>query len=571
MTLARVLRWTAIACAAIAIVDPRVPWPVRQRPAVRIWTAEDATRAQLSARLGAAGFPTVADGEAASIVTPGVRLPAAPMRTPLYVLRGGADGPDVSIATAVASPARVAEQAVAVRLTVRAHGANGATSKVQLEHNGLAVASASHRWSSADETWQPVLSYLPAGGAPLRLRVRADTLPGERHDADNVADLLAPGMRGPVRALVIESGVTWPAVFVRRALEGSPAFAVAALQRATSTVATRSGSPPPALTRRDLTPYEVIVIGQAEALGGSALDTLRWFVEERGGLVVFVPDRMAAGTLPGFAGAVAFDSKTLDAPVPLRASPAGLLASELAIPRGLPPLAFALASDANGGAAVFGQRRGMGAVIVSGALDAWRYRERDGGAFARFWRGVILEQASAAPPPVEVTAVPSLARPGDLVRVTVRLRGTELPPDGDRIAIPPAGARVIDPVSRVETAVRLWPVAEPGVYEGEWHAAGGGDYVVDAAIGAANGAATITVDPDVVRADGDGAAEAIAAHAAGGAVVEDETALLQALTDRFPPEVAMRPSRPARSPWYAAVFVLLLCGEWALRRRRGLA
>ena len=569
MTLARSLRWTAIALAVIAIVDPRVPWPARARPPVRIVTAEDATRDRLRARLDAAGFPVAADGEAASVVTPGAPLPAVLAKTPLYVVRDEAGGPDVSIAAA-ASATRVAEQAVTVRTTVRARGAGGATSKVQLEHNGLAVASASHQWSSADETWQAAVSYLPAGGAPLRLRVRADTLPGERHLSDNVVDLMAPGMRGPVRALVIESGVTWPAVFVRRALEGSPAFAVSALQRATSTVATRSGSPPPALTRRDLAPYEVAVIGQAEALGGSALDALRWFVEERGGLAVFVPDRIAAGTLPAFAGAVAFDAKTLDAAVPLRALSAGLLAAELAAPRGLPPLAFALASDASGDAVVFGMRRGMGAVIVSGALDAWRYRERDGGAFAGFWRSVILEQASAAPPPLEVTAAPSLARPGDLIRLTARLRATELPAAGDRIAIPPASARVIDPVSRAETAVRLWPAAEPGVYEGEWHAAGAADYVVDASVGAANGAATVRVDPDVVHA-GDAALRTIAAHATGGAVVDDETALLRTLTDRFPPETAMRPSRPARSPWYAAVFALLLCGEWAIRRRRGLA
>ena len=568
MKIARVLRWTAMALTAVAIVDPRVPLPRRQRPPVRVSAGDDQARDRLRARLDAAGFPIAADGESASIVTSGAP-PAALTPTPLYVVREDEGGPDVSIGAASASATRVAEQAVAVRLTVRAHAAQGATTTVSLEQNGLAVASASHRWSGADETWEASLSYLPAGAGPLRLRARADALPGERHTADNVADLLAPAMRGPVRALVIESGVTWPAAFVRRALEASPAFAVAALQHATSSVATRAGSPPRAITRRDLTPYEIVVIGQPQALDGAAIDAVRWFVEERGGVAVFVPDRLAAGTLPAFAGGVAFDAKTLDTPVALRGSAAGLLAGELAAPRVLPPLAFALASDASGAPVVFGLRRGMGAVIVSGALDAWRYRDREAGAFARFWRGVILEQASAVPPPVEVTAVPALARPGDPVRVTVRLRGTEIP-DGDRIAMPPAVARAIDPASRSESVFRLWPATEPGVYEGEWHPAAAGDYVVDASVGAASGAATVSVAAGVTRVD-DAAAMAIAARATGGAVVAGEDALVRALTDRFPPAVVMQPSHPARSPWYAAVVVLLLCGEWALRRRRGLA
>jgi hypothetical protein len=53
--------------------------------------------------------------------------------------------------------------------------------------------------------------------------------------------------------------------------------------------------------------------------------------------------------------------------------------------------------------------------------------------------------------------------------------------------------------------------------------------------------------------------------------VDGEAALVRALSDRFPSTSVMRPIRVARSPWYAAAFTLLLCGEWAIRRRRGLA
>ena len=374
-----------------------------------------------------------------------------------------------------------------------------------------------------------------------------------------------------MRTLAIEPGVSWPAAFVRRALEASPAFRVSAVQHATKTVATRAGAPPPGITRSDLAPHEAVVVGQPESLDGPALDALRWFVEERGGLTVFVPDRIPEGRYMELAGGVAFDAKTLEAPVTLGGTGAGVMAGELAIPRAIPPLAFPLATDSGGAPIVFGLRRGMGAVIVSGALDAWRYRDRNDDAFARFWRAVILQQASVAPPPLEVTAMPSLARPGDSVRVTVRLRETELPAAGDRIAVPLVSARVVNPRALTETVVRLWPSAEPGVYEGEWRPAMAGDYAVDASIGTANGAAIVEVAPDAAMPAGDSTTWAIAARATGGAVVDGEAALVRALSDRFPSATAMRPIRVARSPWYAAAFTLLLCGEWVIRRRRGLA
>jgi hypothetical protein len=571
MILPRVLRWAAVALAVVAIADPRVPLPRREHAAVRVSSAgaDAATRDRAVPHLAAAGFPIAADGESAWIVTAGAPLPATLTSTPIYVLREDAGAADVSIVSASASSARVAEQAVAVMVTVHARGGVGATTTIRLEDGGLAVASAAHTWSAPEETWRTSLSYLPAGSGALRLRVRADTLPGERRTADNAVDLLAPAIRGPVRTLTIEPGVSWPAAFVRRALEASPAFAVSAVQHATKTVATRAGAPPRGITRSDLAPYEAVVIGQPESLDAAGLDALRWFVEQRGGLAVFVPDRTPEGGYVDMAGGVGFDAKTLEAPVTLGGTGAGIMATELAVPRAAPPLSFPLATDAAGAPIVFGLRRGMGAVIVSGALDAWRYRDRNDGAFARFWRGVILQQASMAPPPLEVTAIPSLARPGDNVRVTVRLRGIDMPAAGDRMALPPATARVVNPRARTETVIRLWPSAEPGVYEGEWRPSIAGDYAVDASIGTANGAAILDVAPDAAMPAWDSTTLSIAAGATGGALVDGEAALVRTLSDRFPTTTVMRPIRVARSPWYAATFTLLLCGEWAIRRRRG--
>jgi hypothetical protein len=171
---------------------------------------------------------------------------------------------------------------------------------------------------------------------------------------------------------------------------------------------------------------------------------------------------------------------------------------------------------------------------------------------------------------VEVTATPSLAKPGDSVRVTARLRDTELPSEGDRVAVPPASARVVNPAAHQEATVRLWPAAEPGTYEGEWRPAAAGDYAVDVSIGGSAGAAVVKVAADAITRTADPDALAIAARASGGGVVDGELALVRALTDRYPAATVTRPSHPARSLWYAAAFALLLCGDWVLRRRRGL-
>ena len=564
------LRWIAVVLTIIAIVDPSVAWPRRERPALRLVTGgNDAERRQLGMRLRDQGFALTSDGESATVATAGAALPETLPARPVFVLTDER-GPDVSIVDVSASGTRVAEQAIGVSFTVRARGGAGATTTVTLEDGGLAVASASHRWGGAAETWRGTLSYLPAGTEAIRLRVRADALAGETRTDDNAVDLLGPAMRSPLRTLVVESGVTWPAAFVRRALEAAPGFTVAAIQRATPAVTTRTGTPPKALSRTDLAPYEVVVYGQPGSLDGAALDALHWFVEQRGGVLVVVLDQTPKATPRDLFAGVVFESRTLEAPVRLSGTGAGLMAAELAVPRGVPPLSAAIASDPSGAPIVFAMRRGMGAVIVSGALDAWRYRDRDDAAYARFWPAAVLQQAAAVPPPLEVTASPRLARVGDAVRVTVRLRETALAGDVDRVALPPFAVRAVNPSARSETTIRMWPSAEPGVFEGDWRPAQPADYLIDASAGAATGATIVRAAQDAAVVPTDRDAQAIVARATGGEMLDGEEALLRRLRDRFPSTIVMRPAHPARSPWYAVAFALLLCGEWALRRRRGL-
>src|SRR6185436_1201745 len=56
---------------------------------------------------------------------------------------------------------------------------------------------------------------------------------------------------------------------------------------------------------------------------------------------------------------------------------------------------------------------GAGRILVSGALDAWRYRADKDSAFDRFWRSAIAGVALATPPAVDVEIAPPVARPGE--------------------------------------------------------------------------------------------------------------------------------------------------------------
>jgi hypothetical protein len=372
----------------------------------------------------------------------------------------------------------------------------------------------------------------------------------------------------------VEAAVTWPAVFVRRALEGEPAFEVSSVQRAAKGIATRAGAPPAALTRHALASFEVVFLGGPDNLGGADLDALRWFVEDRGGIAIFIPDQRPTGRYVELVGVSSFTPRALETPARLGPD---LQASELLIPARLPPSAAVLAAD-NGNAVVFSARRGAGAVVFSGALDAWRHRAARTGAtsesatdepFARFWRSLVVANAASVPPAIEVSADPGILRPGERTSIAVRVRDI---PGGDSIVLPPIAARVVGPAVKVDDPVRLWPTAEPGAYEGEWRAPLAGLYNVSVVAGEFRGDATIAVADDVrhaVAADPD--ALALATSASGGQVfsIDRLSSLVDAIKAAYPPRRVVRPLHPMRSPWWVLPFAALLCVEWAGRRKRG--
>jgi peptidoglycan hydrolase-like protein with peptidoglycan-binding domain len=576
-------RAMAIAIAIVAAIDPTVRLPSRARPALNVMTLDRGREvAQLQDALTRAGFALDASAEAATVVV-GNRVPRAlqgapatpaAAAPPVWALDTTPPPPNVRIVNRTASTVRFPEQAVDVRVTLEGRGVAGKTSEITLEDAGIPVAAAKHAWSGETEHWQAVLQYLPPGARAGRLRITVAGVAGETTLDDNVADVGVPPLRGPVRVLVVEAGVTWPALFVRRAIEGEPGFAVAAVQRMTPKFATRAGAPPTRLTREALTPFEAVLIGAPDRLTAPDLDALRWFVEERGGVAVIIPDARPTGRYVDLFGAAALEPRAVDAAVPLAAASGGsaLMASELLVTVRLPGGARPLAATAAHEPVVFAARRGAGGVIFSGALDAWRYRARDEDAFARFWRHAIAEEVTAAPPVLDIAVDPVVAA-GAATRVSVRLRATELPAGGSEVGSDRIAARAVGLTSRVDVPVRLWPVAEPGVYEGEWTAPAPGEYTFSVTAGSRSADATVTAVAALAGGSvADPSGLALVARATGGQVfpADRSAGLVEALKTAYPAIAAVRPMHPMRSAWWVVPFAALLAIEWAFRRRRGL-
>jgi hypothetical protein len=212
---------------------------------------------------------------------------------------------------------------------------------------------------------------------------------------------------------------------------------------------------------------------------------------------------------------------------------------------------------------------GAGRLLVSGALDAWRYRAENETAFDRFWRSAIAGVALATPPPVAVSITRTVVAPGETTQVAVRINRSAL-------AAPAGPLRVS---ARLETgeSIRLWPEAGTDVFRGSFVAGGPGlqrvavSAVADGAPGV-SGSALVALDHAARRVEPIGPPLAMLAASRGGInVTPDRLSDLEAHLRR---EVSAPPVRttthPMRSGWWSLPFAACLGGEWWLRRKRGL-
>jgi hypothetical protein len=567
-----VLRILAVVVAIGGVVDPAIQVTRTEPLQVRLFAASDdpdAVAAASRLRTALSGRADLADaGTGAATVVIGTRPNAAAITGsgPVSVI-SLEEPPSAAIVEAPTAVTLIPGSAVDIPVTVQALGLTGQRSVVVLEQDGVELTRVEHLWKS-DGRASIALQYIAASPGARRLTVRVQPMPGERRVIDNQADVLAMVARRPGRVAVIETRPSWPAGFLRRALEADPAFQVSSVIRTSRGISSRAGDTPPVVQPSHLSRFDVVIAGAPEDLRREEVEALWQFVDRRGGTLVLLPDRMPTGSyaerLPG-----KLSEHLLNEPRALDSS--GVLASELLTMAPLPRGGRAIGT-LNGTPVIVSWPVGDGRVILSGALDAWRYRADPKSRLASLWREELLTAALNAPPPIGIDLRPALVRPGGVVDLQVRLRRTEWADPGPtthETRLPAVAARISDPSGRLET-VRLWPEAEAGLFRGELTVATAGVH-------------TVRVETDQHAAEATLLADAGAASPVSPAIDLEQVAALTGGVAASPSEMnrvvehlsslprRSRPTliRPFESAWWPLIFAGLLCGEWALRRRAG--
>jgi hypothetical protein len=218
---------------------------------------------------------------------------------------------------------------------------------------------------------------------------------------------------------------------------------------------------------------------------------------------------------------------------------------------------LARAGDA---AAVAVTPTGGGLIAVVGAMDAWRYRDADAGAFDRFWRSLAAELA-AAHAPVRITFDRPVARAGSRMPFTVRAESASEVSAVARCGEGPA------------EAVSLWPAGTRDVFRGELAVADRLPCRLDVTAGTRLASAGIAVVDTPVRAVSDVLGDLERDVRRSGGTVARRGDLSPIATD-FERSVRLEgqpaPFYPMRSAWWLLPFAALLSIEWWLRRRSGL-
>ena len=413
--------------------------------------------------------------------------------------------------------------------------------RVEVFDDGLLVGLAEDvQGGIADVPWTPVTA------GPRRLRVVAD---GDEADVGvRVSDERAA-------ILFYEPETSWTGTFVRRALTDDGRFDVRARTEVASSIAVTLGQPA-RLDDRSIAEADVVVVSAPHLLNASQVNLLERFVARRGGSVILLPDRRPTGPV-----------------VRLLPLVSGVRHETPPLSNGRLKTADVLNFDESPGVTVvqrFAERAvvvsnpiGRGRVIVSGAMDAWRYRDAER-RFETFWTSLTWEAAVASGSVLRVAA-PPLVKPGEEVPVAIELRAMGVTPAD-------VSAEGSFECGSERGILRLWPRADPGTFTAVFRPTAAGTCRLTASVGGASGATELLVADEVRGVDSSTPLHAaVAAH--GGIVVAAgrEDQLLSQLRARLPAHRETIPTRPMRSPLWMLPFIACLGGEWLLRRRRGLA
>ncbi|HET9267027.1 MAG TPA: hypothetical protein VFO31_02635, partial [Vicinamibacterales bacterium] len=292
--------------------------------------------------------------------------------------------PFISVTSATMPQSAHLQSRIPVAVTARVSAARGRTATFTLSKDGVAIDRVTREIKGDDETLAVDLGYVATSTGAATLSVEA-SLPGAR-PGQHVVDLTVVVESARWAVLTFDRRPSWMSTFVRRALESDPRFVVTSRVVTSRGAATTAGQPPESLaTLPSLEEFQTVIAGAPEALTTADVAGLESFMRERGGSVIVLIDEAAASpALRSLSGVARWAAAS-------RAEPLGTPpASETFSPIVVAPWMQAV------GHATWSMPVGRGRLLISGQLDAWRYRDRDSAAFDTHWRRAVAHVATAA-------------------------------------------------------------------------------------------------------------------------------------------------------------------------------
>jgi hypothetical protein len=571
-------RAAAIALAVAGVIDPGFPALRRAQPELAIVAAEprDTLLARQIARELQSDFTVVSGpfAAAAATVIAGARLPDRmdELAAPVFAVLPEQSRTRVSL-EALQAPGRVPLDArVPVEVTANVRGGRGRALEITLQAGSATVDRVTSNVSSDAARLRVPLSFVPTATGSLPLRITAQ-LAGAAPPA--VAELDVSVHDAPWDVLFFDTRPSWLSTFVRRAVQSDGRFAVTSRVVTSRSISTDAGGPPATLSDlAALKRYSLIVVGAPAALTARDVAGLEGFLRRRGGAVVFLFDQPARGPFEELTQVVNWSRATSRTAVPVVATVGdgeSLKASDVLWPAQLPAQARALARDPAQRPVIWQSAVGAGQLIVSGALDAWRYRDAAVSSFPNFWQTLLAEAAEAAPPAIDIVAA-SRIEPGADLDVKMWLREAALATDGSIPVRATVSATLEKPDGR--DVMRLWPDGPAGRMRAFLRApATPGRYRVVVTSDGQRAERPIIVARNIARpepSEHDLLRSWVVAHQ-GNAFDADELGQLAAALDRtIQPPARKQMTYPMRSAWWILPFALVLAAEWWMRRRRGL-
>ena len=561
------LRATAIAIAIAAFLDPvftvdrAVPEPLVlvDMSASDVGPIEQALRSHSTAvevRTADHRVPC-APGERCVIAADGSATATIPedVQEALLIKLARGGGPNIAIQSATVSSAHAAA-AGAARIVVNGYGVTGQTA-LRISDSGAVVGSATIEWKSETQTVD--VPWWPIAAGPRLLRIEAATAPNEVATFDNAIDVGVDVAARRLPVFVFDARPSWQSTFVRRALEDDPRFAVEHRARVAPAIST--STPQARLDAGVLDATSVLIVGAPDALTAGDVALIDRFVRVRGGTAILLPERIPAG-----AAASLFHGEWRDQLVAQPAVLGPLRATELLRPGALGIGAVPLAP------LVIATPAGDGRIIVSGAMDAWRYRDADAAAFDRFWTTVAADGARLAAR-LRVEFGEPIGQPGGRMPFTVRYRSMRAPASIEASAIARCAGRAQN--------VRLWPAGSLQTLHGEVAIPAAATCTVEVAVNdvrVVRGFAIAAAPSRPIAETFAGLERAV--HASGGVVTDEDdigvrlrsvgASARSAFAKATARQAAVESVHPMRSPFWILPFAGLLSIEWWLRRRKGL-